>query len=277
MNNFLFLGYGYVAKHLAKILPSDDYNLFGTSRSMFHDENVECMIFDEILKISPEITHILISLPPKEEGDLSFLKFSEHIKRLKNLKWLGYLSTTGVYGDSKGEWVDENSKINPMNPSSVNRVTAENQWKSLDIPEVNIYRLAGIYGAGRSVVDDIMSGTLKQLVNKENQVFSRMHVEDIARALYASIGNEDKEQVYNFADDLPASSLDVAKHVLDSLGMEYPPIVEFQNANLSEMAKRFYSECRRVSNKKIKSSLNFKFLFPTYKEGMSSIIQRYQK
>lgn len=277
MNNFLFLGYGYVAKHLAKILPRDDYNLFGTSRSMFPDENVECIIFDEILKISPEITHILISLPPKEEGDLAFLKFSEHIKRLKNLKWLGYLSTTGVYGDTKGEWVDENSKINPMNPSSVNRVTAENQWKSLDIPELNIYRLSGIYGVGRSAVDDIMSGSLKQLIYKENQVFSRMHVEDIARALYASIANNDKEQVYNFADDLPASSLDVAKYVLDYMGVKHPDIVEFQNANLSEMAKRFYSECRRVSNKKIKSSLNFKFLFPTYKEGMSSIIQRYQK
>lgn len=277
MNNFLFLGYGYVAKHLANILPKKEYSLFGSSRSIFHDENVECIIFDEILKISSEITHILVSIPPKEDGDLVFLKFSEHIKRLKNLKWIGYLSTTGVYGDTKGEWVDENSKVNPMNPSSLNRVVAENQWLSLEIPVVNIYRLSGIYGEGRSVVDEIMSGSLKRLINKENQVFSRIHVEDIVRGIYASIINQDKQQVYNFADDLPASSIDVAKYVLDSLGIEYPEIVEFENANLSEMAKRFYSECRRVSNNKLKSKLGFEFKFPTYKEGMNSIIQSYRK
>ena len=275
MNNFLFLGYGYVAKQLVQVLSDDKYRFIGTSRTFFHDDNVECILFDDIIKISPDITHVLISIPPKAEGDIAFLKFSEHLKKLKNIKWIGYLSTTGVYGDTKGAWVNEDSEINPMNPSSTNRVIAEEQWLSLlDLP-VNVYRLPGIYGKGRSIVEDVKSGNLNQIIHKDQQVFSRMHVEDIAVTLATSIANKDSRKIYNLADDLPASSFDVAKYVLDLLRIKHPPVVEFDKADLSEMARRFYSECRRVDNSKIKLELGIKLKYPTYKEGMKAIIDSY--
>lgn len=213
-------------------------------------------------------THILISIPPAADGiDAAFL---HHADRLQKKKWIGYLSTTGVYGDWQGEWVDETSTLRAIEPRSVRRIEAERNWLGLG---AHIFRLAGIYGPGRNALDSIRSGTA-QRIDKPGLVFSRIHVDDIAKALVASMFAPRPGEIYNLCDDEPAPSHEVVAYGCGLLGVEPPSLSPFDQTLLSPMAQSFYRESRRVRNDKMKEQLVGQLLYPSYREGLASILHR---
>ena len=221
-----------------------------------------------------QATHVLVSIPPEEEGMDPVLRFhGADLASSPNLQWVGYLSTTGVYGDSGGEWVDETTPPNPTQSRSIRRLQAETLWqewgKAAGIP-VDIFRLAGIYGPGRNVLEQIRAGTA-QRVDKPGQYFSRIHVEDIARVLLAAM-EKPAGEIYNLCDDEPAPSHEVVAYGCWLLGVSPPPLVPFEEAQLSEMAKSFYAGNRRVRNGKIKEKLGVSLLYPTYREGLAQLL-----
>jgi len=183
--------------------------------------------------------------------------------------WLGYLSTTGVYGDWNGEWVDENSELRPNNERLKRRVAAENAWREKG---GHIFRLAGIYGPGRSAIDDVREGTARR-IDKPGQVFSRIHVEDIAQAVVASMLKPSPGRIYNICDDEPAPSHEVVKFACELLGTVLPPLVPFAEAVLSPMGREFYSANRWVSNTRIKQELGITLKYPTYREGLKALVK----
>jgi nucleoside-diphosphate-sugar epimerase len=227
----------------------------------------ELPLYDESLL--QQATHILISIPPDEsQGDLVLAYHKELLEKLPLLQWVGYLSTTGVYGNHDGQWVNEETPVNPPNDRSKRRVEAETQWLEADIPAC-IFRLSGIYGKGRSALEALKEGTAKR-IDKEGQVFSRIHVEDIATILEASMEKPLAGQIYNCADDVPAPQADVVLYAAELLGVAPPPLVGLEEANLSEMALSFYQQNRRVSNQKVKEELAVTFAYSSYKEGLKA-------
>jgi len=189
-----------------------------------------------------------------------------------NPKWFGYLSTTGVYGNMDGGWANEQTPVNPNNLRSQQRVEAEQHWLHSGLP-VNIYRLSGIYGPGRSAIDELNEGTAKR-VYKENQFFSRIHVEDIVAVLQASMNISG--EIYNLADDKPVPSYEVVEYAAKLMGISPPPMVDFKDAELSPMARSFYRSSRRMENNKIKQLLGRPLKHPTYVEGLESIFTNYK-
>ena len=272
--HLLIFGYGETAKSLARILNPEEWEIFGTSRSQTHDDACRIIKFDEqsIAKILPQSTHLLISIPPNDEGDVTLNRFQELLTKHKIIKWIGYLSSTGVYGNHDGNWVDEESQTNPTNTRSINRLLAENQWKKFtqeqNIP-LNIFRLAGIYGENSNPLINIKAKS----INKKNQVFSRIHTSDIAQTIQAALNTPYSNEIYNIADDYPCSSIEVNNYAAHLLDMPTPPIIDFSIADLSVMAKSFYQDNKRVSNKKIKERLKVKLNFPTYKDGLTHILK----
>jgi nucleoside-diphosphate-sugar epimerase len=269
-NHLLCFGFGYVAEALAKELKKNgDWKFSGTKRSYFNHDDVKIYNYNDLTLLPRDVTHILISIPPKDEGDVVVNDLGKQIKLLPNLKWVGYLSATSVYGDTMGEWVDENSPINPGTAIAKRRVVAEEQWRSLDLP-LNIFRLSGIYGPTRSAFDRISAGH-KNIIDKPGQVFSRIHIADIVQVLMRSIESGVVREVYNLADDMPTSSRDIYEYAYDLMGEVPPKPVKPEDADLTEMGMSFYSECRRVKNDKIKNDLGVKLKYPSYKEGMKAI------
>lgn len=254
---------GYTASVFAKKLDWEEVT--GTHRGDFP--------LNDALKVKlAEATHVLLSIPPDAKGDLVFRENYEI-----NAEWIGYLSTTGVYGDAKGGWVDENSICKPTQERSKWRVTAENQWlRSQHLVEV--FRLSGIYGPkeGRNTFSSLKNGTARR-IDKENQFFSRIHVDDIAEILAKSIANGKTGEVYNCADNLPCPQAELVEYAAELLGVEPPPLIPFAEADLSPMAKSFYSSSRKINNDKVKLNLGMKFAFPTYKEGLTSIWENYYR
>jgi nucleoside-diphosphate-sugar epimerase len=278
----LSLGHGYSAQVFEKFLDPKIWEISVTTRDLKKAEiltarNINVFIWPSI-DLTKEITsasHILLSIPPGEHGDLVFDSYFEAIKNAKDLEWIGYLSTTGVYGDHKGNWVNEKTKVNPTTVRGKRRVLAEKQWLSLAKDHrapVNIFRLAGIYGQGRGPFSKILAGAAKRII-KENQVFSRIHVEDIAQVLLASVNRPGVGQIYNVCDDLPAPPEDVLSYAAKLLHKENPPKVDFFSTNLSEMVRSFYAENKRVENFKIKNDLDIKLKYPNYKVGLKSILR----
>lgn len=263
MKLFCF-GMGYVASHFAK-LPIWQ-SVYGTHRDDFP-------LNEEAKFALKNATHILISIPPDAQGDIALKEISNLQSPISNLQWLGYLSTTGVYGDMAGGWANENTPLNPNNERSKWRVLAENQWQASGLP-VNIYRLSGIYGAGRSAIDELKNGTAKRIY-KENQFFSRIHVDDIAQVLAKSLNISG--EIYNLADDKPAPSYEVVEYAAKLMGITPPPLVKFEDAELSEMARSFYSSSRRMENTKIKQLLGGNLKYPTYKEGLGAVFTLYKQ
>lgn len=280
-NKHIFcFGFGYTASHLLDKL--NGWRISGTCRDeekriQLEEDVCGAYLFDKETSLASkvfcdDITHILISIPPDAEyGDIVLKHHMEDLRKLKNLKWVGYLSTTGVYGDYGGAWVDENTEAKPFNARTERRLAAEKLWLKSGLP-VNIFRLSGIYGVERSVIDALRDGTAKR-IDKKGQVFSRIHVEDIANILKASMDSGIAGQIYNCADDMPCSQSEVVEYAAQLLNVEFPELVKFEDADLSDMAKSFYACNRRVSNKKIKQDLGIKFLYPTYKEGLNSILK----
>lgn len=278
--HLLCLGYGYTASFLAPRLLKQNVKVSGTSRNAakcqkLQAEGIDMHFVEEGQPIVGQdllqsVTHILHSIPPKE-GDPVFPLIEQ---ALPNLEWFGYLSTTGVYGDHEGNRVNETSETKPINERSKRRLEAENQWLSTNLP-VHVFRLSGIYGPGRSYVDTIKSGGVVQPIQKKDHVFSRCHVEDIACVLLASIFNPSSKTIFNVSDDLPAAQCDVVKFAYEVLSKPVPEMVPFEEADISEMGKEFWADNKRVSSKKVKETLNIRWKYPTYKEGLSTIARGY--
>jgi nucleoside-diphosphate-sugar epimerase len=218
-------------------------------------------------------THLLVSIPPDLEGDAVLRDFADDIAALPDLEWVGYLSTVGVYGDAKGAWVDEESPTRPLTERSLRRAQAEQAWLDFGAGagrRVEVFRLAGIYGPGRSVIDTLRAGTARRIV-KPGQVFNRIHVDDIARVLAAAIDRDTGLGVFNVSDDEPAPPEDVVAYAAELLGLPVPPAVPFEEAGLSGMAASFWSECKRIKNERIRRDLEVELMYPTYREGLRAL------
>lgn len=214
------------------------------------------------------VTHILVSVPPDEAGDPVLDAHGADIAGLDGLRWVGYLSTTGVYGTRDGGWVDERDELRPSSARAARRAAAEQGWLELG---AHAFRLAGIYGPGRSAFDALRAGTARR-IDSGGQVFSRIHVDDIASALLASIARPRPGAVYNVCDDEPTAQEAVVAHAAGLIGVEPPPLIPLAEAALSPMARSFYADNKRVSNALIKRELGVTLAYPSYREGLAAIL-----
>ena len=278
----LCFGFGYSAQALARHL-APGWTIIGTSRSpaeaaMLSGGGVRVHSFARDHPLAADIlagtTHVLVSIPPDETGDPVCERHGDDLAALSGLAWLGYLSTTGVYGNRDGGWVDEGAPLAPSGERGRRRAAAEAAWLELwrrrGLP-VHVFRLAGIYGPGRSVFDAVRSGTAAA-IDKPGQVFSRIHVDDLALVLAASIARPRPGAVYNVCDDEPASPASVIGHAAALLGLPPPPLMPFAAAALSPMARSFYADNKRVSNALIKKELGVALAYPDYRLGLSAIL-----
>ena len=278
-------GYGFSASALGALLGPAGWSLAGTSRTpegcrALAAAGVDVVPFERALPLADAAgvlagtTHLLLSIPPDANGDPALDCHGGDIAALAGLEWIGYLSTTGVYGDTGGAWVDESAGPAPSGARGRRRVAAERGWLALGeahgLP-VQIFRLAGIYGPGRNALATVRRGTAKRIL-KPGQVFSRIHVADIARVLAASIARPRAGAVYNLCDDEPAPAADVVAHACALLGVDPPPLTPFEEAELSPMARSFYADNRRVSNARIKSELGVTLRYPDYRAGLADLL-----
>lgn len=275
---FLIFGFGYTAKALSPKLLSQGFTVVATSRKP-DSQNVELIDFNcpHLVEHLEQATHLLISIPPiGDQSDLVLNQYGELIKKqAPHLQWLGYLSSTGVYGDHQGRWVDENSACIPHTAMGISRLKTEQTWFTLaqenQLP-LHIFRLSGIYGPGRNALERIKQGKKYSLV-KEELVFCRIHVDDIVSALIASINAPRSLAIYNIADDEPAPA-HVVNHYATSLLHRAPlPLIQFSESTASSMEQEFYTNNRRVSNLKMKKELRVVLKFPSYREGLKQLSQ----
>jgi nucleoside-diphosphate-sugar epimerase len=272
------LGLGYTALVLARRLQAEGWAVGGTCReadkaAALRASGIDAVTTaDEADACIADATHLLSSVPPDATGDPALHQWGAAIARRSDLDWVGYLSTTGVYGDRDGGWVDETSALAPTGERGQRRVDAETAWTALlpGVP-VHLFRLAGIYGPGRSALDTVRAGRAQRVV-KPDQVFSRVHVDDIAQVLAASIARPRPGAVYNVCDDNPAPPDEVIAYACQLLGVEPPPEVPFDQAELSEMARSFYADNKRVSNGLIKTELGVELAYPDYRSGLRALI-----
>ena len=277
-NHLLTFGHGYSAQALSKLLLPMGWKITGTTRDpakldMLHNNGVTPVLWDssDVKSAITDATAVLISASPDENGDPVYLKYGSDIAKIApRPKWFGYLSTSGVYGDFKGDWVDEDTPVNPTTRRGKMRLLAEQQWYNIEDLPIHIFRLAGIYGPGRGPFEKVRAGTA-QRVNKPGQVFSRIHVDDIAQTLYASILSPDPAGLYNLCDDDPAPPQDVIGYAAELLGLPLPPVISFEEADLSPMARSFYAENKRIRNDRIKKDLGVSLRYPSYKQGLKSL------
>lgn len=277
---FIF-GLGYCGLQIAKLTREAGWNVAGTCRTSEKADALrrmgfEAHPFDGTAALPAEAfgnpSHVLCTIAPGTTGDPA-LKTSARL--LRDVRWLGYLSTTGVYGDHGGGWVDEETPARPAQPRSIERLATERAWQAMGVElgfAVDIFRLPGIYGPGRSTIDQVKAGTARR-IDKPGQVFSRIHVEDVAATVLSALGNARPGAVYNVADDLPAATGEVVAFACELLGKPVPPAVPWDEAapTMSAMARSFYAENRRVKNDRIKNELGVKLRYPTYREGLLAI------
>jgi len=276
----LSFGHGYSARALSRILLPQDWRIIGTTRSedkapRLMNEGVEPRIWPgaDMTPALNAATHLLISAAPDNDaGDPVLAALHQEIaRRACQFEWVGYLSTTGVYGDHNGDWVDETTPLTPATKRGVARVRAEADWAAIPGLPLHIFRLAGIYGPGRGPFSKVRNGTARRII-KKGQVFSRIHVADIARVLAASIARPNPGAVYNVCDNDPAPPQDVIAYAADLLGLPIPEAVDFEAAEMSAMARSFYAESKKVRNDRIKDELGVALLYPTYQSGLTSLL-----
>jgi hypothetical protein len=283
MNLFIF-GPGYTAQQFARTCGDRFAQIGGTFRSdpkagalracgivpyFFDGERHNPGLLDELARADA----VLVSIPPAHGSDPVLRSLSDAIASAPRLRWIGYLSTVGVYGDADGAWVDENTPPSPVNERSRHRVAAENAWLDLGRSAsfaVRIFRLAGIYGPGRNALLRVADGRARRLI-KPGQVFNRIHTADIAQVLMASIERPSPHSVYNVSDDEPGPPQDVIAYAARLLSLEPPPEVLFEKADLTPMARSFYQDNKRVRNARIKDELGVTLLFPTYRQGLEAL------
>lgn len=276
----LSIGHGYSAAALARRLAG--WRIIGTTRRTEKADRLRAAGIEAIVwpgeDLRPAIaaaSHILISVAPDDDGDPVLRELAEAIgAAAPHLAWVGYLSTTGVYGDHAGGWVDEATPLTPSTRRGRIRVLAEGQWQDLaersGLP-LHIFRLAGIYGPGRGPFEKVKNGTARRII-RENQFFSRIHVDDIAAVLAASIARPDPGAVYNVSDDDPAPPEDVLTEAARLLGLPPPPEVPFDEAEMTPLARSFYAESKRVRNDRIKRDLGVKLAYPDYRAGLRALL-----
>lgn len=283
MNRLLCIGLGFSATVLARRLAEQGWAITATSRSNAGVAAIQALgyqgfRFDGIEPLPPAafdgVTHVVTSAPPDEDGDpVLRLHAGDFAARAAQFRWVAYLSTTGVYGDHGGGFVTEDTPLTPNTARGHNRVAAETQWLALwrahGLP-VHIFRLAGIYGPGRNQLLSLKDGSAKRVI-KQGQIFSRIHVEDIATVLEASIARPHPGRAYNVCDDEPCPPQDVVEFGARLLGLPVPPAIAFEEAALSPMARSFYADSKRVSNARIKSELGVNLRYPSYREGLRAL------
>jgi nucleoside-diphosphate-sugar epimerase len=281
-HTLLSLGHGYSATALGDRLVARGWRVLGTTRSAAKATALARRGVEPLLwpLADPEAAldaadHLLVSAGPDEAGDPTLRALGPLIAaRAGRMAWVGYLSTTGVYGDRGGEWVDEGSPLVPSTERGRARVAAEQAWLSLwrdhGLP-VHLFRLAGIYGPGRGPFEKVLQGTARRIV-KPGQVFSRIHVDDIATALEASIARPNPGAAYNVCDDEPAPPQDVLDHAARLLGLPSPPEEAWDAAEMTPMARSFYAESKRVSNRRLREELGVALAHPTYREGLAAVL-----
>ena len=285
--HLLCLGYGYTARHVRAALRGRPWEITGTLRPpLKQGQDIPILPFDagsdEDGNISPAIraavkkaTHILSAIPPQGVHDPVLHSLGEAIRDAENLRWIGYLSTTGVYGDRGGAWVDEQTPPAPTTERGRSRAAAEREWLDLylcDNAPVHIFRLPGIYGPGRNALTAVRTGRAHRIV-KPGQVFSRIHVEDLALVLIASMNRPRPGAIYNVCDDLPAPPQDVTAYACSLLEVPPPPAIAFEEADLSPMARSFYAENKRVRNDLIKRELGIALAYPDYRAGLKALFR----
>ncbi|HXC27850.1 MAG TPA: SDR family oxidoreductase [Stellaceae bacterium] len=256
----LVFGLGYTARAFVRRL-GPEWTVVATSRG------------DSRVPLLPEggladVTHLLVSIPPDETGDPALDCHGEGLSALKSLRWLGYLSTTGVYGTRDGGWVDESAELRPSSPRAKRRAAAEQGWLGLG---AHVFRLAGIYGPGRSAFDALRAGGAKR-VDAGGLVFSRIHVDDIATVLLASIAKPRAGAIYNVCDDEPAAQEAVIAYAARLVGLTPPPLIPLAEADLTPMARSFYADNKRVSNALMKRELGIALAYPSYREGLAAVL-----
>ena len=282
--NIFCFGFGDVAKSFIYKLNSENFsiNLSTTTRQptqnlKIDNINYKNFQFDnkrfdkQLLEKLQQAQYILISIPPVDGNDLVVKNFYDVLEK-SNLKWVTYLSATSVYGDHKGNWVDEESKTIPTSTNGIDRLLAEKSWMSLMINKkipLQIFRLSGIYSNRKNILTRLKSGNVN-LINKKNHFFSRIHVEDISNILFKSLSNFKAGEIYNISDDKPCSAEEVTLYGAKILNMDKPKSIEINDIK-SEMLKNFYNDSKKVSNKKMKKFFNYNLKFPTYVEGLNNI------
>lgn len=282
---FVF-GLGFTGLRLAETLRAHGWSVAGTVRGTdrldaLRARGIDAHPFERGQPLANAAatldgtTHLLISVPPDAAGDPVVDEHGPDIVRLGSLAWVGYLSTTGVYGDKAGGWVDETTEPHPTGPRQRQRLAAEQAWLDLQRAQgvpVHLFRLAGIYGPGRSAIDQVRAGTARR-IDKPGQVFSRTHVDDIVQVLRASMARSNPGAVYNVCDDDPAPGHEVIAHACGLLGIAPPPLIPFDAATLSPMAASFYADSKRVSNDRIKRELGVTLLYPDYRSGLAAVLR----
>lgn len=281
-NSLICLGCGYVASTLSRRMIASGWQVAGTTRDAVRAEKLTALgisVLDPSAQaISPSLgegSHLLVSAAPTAEGD-PFLRSCESALRARrrSIRWIGYLSSTSVYGDTGGAWVDERSPCNAGFERGNRRIAAEREWRKIGeevgVP-VTVFRLAGIYGPGRNQLAQLRMGHARRIL-KPGQVFSRIHVDDIASALEAALTSGCPETVFNVADDEPAATGDVVAYAARLLGARPPPPVAMEDASITDRVRAMYSECRRVSNARMKARLLPRLAYPTYREGLRGIL-----
>ena len=274
MPTLLSLGHGYSAAALSRLLTAEGWTVIGTTRSAGKAEALRGAGVTPILwpgdlgAALEQATHVLASAAPDAGGD-PFLRAAPQIAGAR-AEWVGYLSATAVYGDHQGGWVDGDTPPAPASERGRWRVAAEDQWRASGLP-VHIFRLAGIYGPGRGPFEKVRNGTARRIV-KPGQVFGRIHVQDIAQSLRASIARPNPGAVYNLSDDDPAPPEDVLAEAARLLGLPLPPAIPFDQADLTPMARSFYGESKRVRNDRIKRELGVALRYPDYRSGLAALL-----
>lgn len=275
MNTLLCLGYGYSAQALARHLVPQGWRVIGTLRdparaARLTGDGVEPLIWPGDLRPAlAAASHILATAAPDAAGD-PFLAAAGAEIAAAPAGWVGYLSTTGVYGNHDGGWVDETTPLTPAGRRGALRVMAEAQWRDTGLP-LHIFRLAGIYGPGRGPFEKVRDGTARRII-KPGQVFSRIHVEDIAQVLEASIARPRPGAAYNLCDDDPAPPQDVLAYAAALLGLPIPPAIAYDAAEMTPMARSFYEENKRVRNDLIKDELGVSLKYPSYRQGLAALL-----
>ncbi len=276
---FVF-GLGYTSLRFIELFGERFSNIAGTVRTSekaasLAGRGIEVVPFDTagVARKAADSEAMFVSVPPAQEGDIVLNTYGQVLGKSGHLRWVGYLSTTGVYGNREGAWTDETTPINPSTDQSHRRVAAEQAWLAWGIEHnipVQIFRLSGIYGPGRSSIDAVRQGTARRIVKPE-QVFNRIHVDDIAAVLWASLQHPKAGGIYNVSDDEPAPPQDVVTYAANLLNVSSPQEIPFEKAELSPMARSFYSENKRISNQRIKAELGVRLVYPTYREGLQAL------